>query len=223
MANQRALTLAADLRRFLPIRYDPAYPAVVPSAAPLSEPLPQPSPAELTRFLNEVGRGTTPDTTQIIQVVYAELKAIAEGCVRSERPGNTLQATALVNEVFVKLFDQSRIEWAGRKHFYAVAAKAMRRLLVDQARRRQRRKKAETPATFDQAVADASGISVDLIDLDAALEELAVLDDRQSRVVELKYFGGLEVEEVAKVLEVSKTTVEREWRSARAWLARRLG
>lgn len=187
----------------------------------MPEPAPEHRPAELTRFLNDLGRGTTPDTTQMIQIVYAELKAIAEGCFRSERAGQTLQATALVNEVFVKLFDQNRVEWAGRKHFFAVAARAMRRLLVDQARRRQRRAKAE--ATLDRAIADASGITVDLIDLDTALDELAALDARQSRVVELKYFGGLEVADVARVLEVSKTTVEREWRSAKAWLARRLG
>ena len=189
----------------------------------MSEPRPEPSPAELTRFLNDLGRGAAPDTTQMIQIVYGELKAIAEGCVRAEQPGHTLQATALVNEAFVRLFDQRQVEWAGRKHFYAVAAKAMRCLLVDHARRRKRQANPAEPATLDRTIAEASGITVDLIDLDAALDELAALDERQSRVVELKYFGGLEVAEVARVLEVSKTTVEREWRSAKAWLARRLG
>lgn len=189
----------------------------------MSEPAPEQSPAELTRFLNDLGRGAPPESTQFVQLVYAELKAIAEGCFRRENPGNTLQATALVNEVFLKLFDRSSIEWNGRRHFYAVAAKAMRRLLVDSARSRKRRGNAETPPTLDLAIADASGIEVDLIDLNAALDELAALDARQSRVVELKYFGGLEVEQVAEVLDVSKTTVERDWRSAKAWLAQRLG
>lgn len=189
----------------------------------MSEPAPEQSPAELTRILNELGRGTSPESTRFVEQIYAELKAIAESCFRREHPGNTLQATALVNEVFLKLFDQSSIEWNGRRHFYAVAAKAMRHLLVDSARSRRRRGDARTPPTFDLAITSASGIEVDVIDLNAALDELAALDARQSRVVELKYFGGLEVEEVAEVLDVSKTTVERDWRSAKAWLAHRLG
>ena len=176
------------------------------------------SEAELTRFLNELGAGESTDTTRLMPVVFEELKAIAESCFQRENPGNTLQATALVNAAYVKLFDQRRVEWSGRKHFYAVAAKAMRNLLVDQARRRRRAE----PMTIDRAIASASGIDVDLIDLDAALTELATLDERQSAVVELKYFGGLTIAEIAPMLEISTATVEREWRSAKAWLADRL-
>ncbi len=190
---------------------------------PTAEPGPKPTIAELTRYLNELGRGDAGAPTQLIDVVYAELRAIAVAYLRSERPAHGLQATVLVHEAFVKLFDHRQVEWTGRKHFYAAAAKAMRRLLVDEARRRQRRVPTEQTPTLDRAIADASGIEVDLIDLDVALDELARLDARQSRVVEFKYFGGLEVDEVARVLEVSTTTVEREWRSAKAWLARRLG
>jgi len=179
------------------------------------------STSELTRFLNELGTGESADAAGLMPVVMRELKAIAEACFRSERPGNTLQATALVNEAFVKLFDGPKVEWNGRKHFYAVAAKAMRHLLVDQARRRERRG-AREHQTLDRAIAAASGIDVDLIDLDEALRELADLDDREARVVELRYFGGLENREVARVLDVSVKTVERDWRSAKAWLADRL-
>lgn len=182
-----------------------------------------PEPEALTRFLNQLGNGESTDTTRLMSILYAELKTIAEGCLKGERPEHTLQATALVHETFVKLFDSQHVEWKGRKHFYVVAAKVMRRLLVDQARRRQRGRRDASPPTLDRAIADASGIPVDLIDLDAALDELAELDERQSRVVELKYFGGLAVADVAKVLDTSVTTVEREWRSARAWLASRLG
>jgi RNA polymerase sigma factor (TIGR02999 family) len=182
-----------------------------------------PEPEALTRFLNQLGNGASDDPTRLMSILYAELRAIAEGCLRGERPGHTLQATALVHEAYVKLFDPRQVEWKGRKHFYVVAAKVMRRLLVDQARRRKRRGRDRNPPTLDLAIAAASGIPVDLIDLDAALDELAALDERQSRVVELKYFGGLEVADVARVLDASVTTVERDWRSARAWLASRLG
>lgn len=193
----------------------------IPSAS-LPGPRRERSADELTRLLNELGRGATPDTTEMVRIVYAELKAIAEGCLSAERPGITLQATALVNEAFVKLFGRRDVEWEGRRHFYAVAAIAMRRLLVDAARRQRRRPRADTP-TLEEAIAAGSGIEVDLIDLDAALDELAELDARQSQIVELKYFGGLAVADVARVLDLSKTTVEREWRAAKAWLARRLG
>lgn len=176
----------------------------------------------MTRFLNELGRGETSDTDQMFGFVYAELKAIAVGYLRSERPGHDLRTTTLVHQTYLKLFDRRQVEWAGRQHFFAVAAKAMRFLLVDEARRRKRRIATEDAPTLDVAITKASGIEVDLIDLDTALDELALLDPQQSRVVELKYFGGLEVAEVARVLEVSVTTVEREWRSAKVWLADRL-
>ncbi|MCA8956795.1 MAG: sigma-70 family RNA polymerase sigma factor [Planctomycetes bacterium] len=189
---------------------------------PHSNNAPSSSPGQLTRFLNELGHGGNADATEMMGIVLTELRRIAEASASSERPGRTLHPTALVNEAFVRLFDGPRVEWVGRKHFYAVAAKAMRHLLVDQARRRKRNPSAGAPEILGEPIADAGESDVELIDLDAALEELTALDPRQGRVVELKYFGGLEVAEVARVLDVSKTTVEREWRVARAWLARRL-
>lgn len=183
---------------------------------------PTPTPAELTRFLNELGRGQASDSATLISHVYAELRSIASGYLRSERPSHGLQTTGLVHDAFLRLFDERRVEWAGRRHFYAVAATAMRRLLVDEARRRRVRQAAPPALTLDQAIASASGLDVDLIDLDAALEALSSLDERQARVVELKYFGGLEVAAIAQVIEVSPSTVEREWRVAKAWLAKRL-
>jgi RNA polymerase sigma factor (TIGR02999 family) len=184
-----------------------------------------PEREDLTSCLRALSGGEAAASTTLIPHVYRELHAIAMGCLRGQRPNHTLQPTALVNEAYLKLFNQDRVDLKDRVHFFAVAAKAMRQLLVDHARARRRKKRGggdHREVTLDEAIAGAAGIDVDLLDMDRALDELRALDARQCQVVELRYFAGLEVEEVAAVLEVSKTTVEREWRAARAWLGQRI-
>ena len=184
-----------------------------------------PNPAELTRFLNDLGLGHSEAEGDLMPHVFGELRRIAAAYLRGDRPGETLQPTALVNEAYLKLFGSAELEWDSRKHFFVVAAKAMRQLVIDHARRRSSEKRGggRQAVTLDEHVAQATGIDFDLVDLDAALVEFEALDERRCRVVELRYFAGLEVEEVARVLDVSTTTVERDWRFARAWLGRRLG
>lgn len=182
------------------------------------------SPDELTGYLNALGRGQRDAAESLMPHVYAELLAIAESHMRRQRDQHTLQPTELVNEAFLRLFPPDRVSWNDRKHFFALASKVMRQLLVDHARRRDRLKRGEgQPAqSLDQAFTRGSEFPVDLLDLDLALEELSGLNPLQGSVVELRYFGGLEVAEVASVLDISKRTVERHWRAARAWLGLRL-
>lgn len=189
------------------------------------EPRPKdPDQHELTRFLNDLVRGKADAAETLMPFVYAELRGIAESHLRGQAPRHTLQPTALVHEAFLKLFDPDGVGWNDRTHFFALAAKAMRQVLVDHARRRQRLKRGGggLSLTLDEHVAGQAGPGLDLLDLNAALEELSTLHERQGRIVELRYFGGLEVQEVAEVLAVSASTVEREWRTARAWLGVRL-
>ena len=176
----------------------------------------------LTRFLRD-GAGRSWSDSELVPQLYAELRAIADGYLRKPDRRRTLQPTALVHEVFIKLFGGARLDVNDRRHFFRLAARAMRQLLVDHARRgRGSKRDAAREVTLDEAVASAACIEVDWLDLHAALEELAGLDERQAHVVELRFFGGLEMDEVAEALEVSKSTVEREWRAARAWLGVRL-
>lgn len=178
---------------------------------------------DLTQFLLELGRGERGQADALMPYVYAELKAIALANLR-HRNAQTLHATALVNEAFLKLFDRDRLEVNDRKHFFRLAASAMRQLVIDHARMRRAGKRGGDRAavTLDEAVAAANGFDFDWLDLDAALSQLESLDERQARVIELRYFAGLEVAEVADVLGVSKSTVEQDWRTARAWLGVRL-
>lgn len=164
---------------------------------------------------------------QLLPAVYAELRRLAGGYLQRERPDHTLQPTELVHEAYVKLVDQTRVDWQGRTHFFAVAANAMRRLLVDHARKRSRDKRGGNPqrVTLHEEVRAVAGLDCDLEDLialDDALSELARRDERQARIVEMRCFGGLKVTEVAEALGVSKRTVEGDWTHARAWLKRRL-
>jgi len=186
--------------------------------------LPRPAPEELTRYLNELGRGNDDGSAALMPFVYEELRAIAAAHLRGADPQRTLQPTMLVHSAFIKLFRGAPIEWNDRRHFFVVAAKAMRQLVIDDARRRKRLKRGEgrEGLTLDECFAQAAGIDFDLLDLDRALGELAELEQRQCRVVELRFFAGLDVAETARVLGVSPTTVERDWRFARAWLGRRL-
>ncbi len=160
----------------------------------------------------------------LIAQVYEELRALAVVRMRQESAGHTLQPTALVHEVYLKLAEQTRAAWHSRTHFFATAAEALRRILVDHARKRNAAKRAAPgPRVTIHAELDATNSEQsDVLELDDALTRLAELSPRQARVVELRFFGGLEVSEVAQVLEISETTVKSEWRLARAWLQREL-
>ncbi len=163
------------------------------------------------------------DAAKLSELVYAELREIARRHLRGERAGHTLQTTALAHEAYLRLVDDRSAGDAGRARFLALASQAMRRILVDHARRRGAEKRGRGAERVTLAgVPDERGGAIDLLALDAALEELARLDERKGRIVELRYFGGLTVPEVAAALGVSAPTVEREWSHARAWLRARL-
>jgi RNA polymerase sigma factor (TIGR02999 family) len=182
------------------------------------------APARTTQLLIEAGRGDGRAADALMPLVYDQLRALASHAMRREQAGHTLQPTAIAHEAYMRLVDQHRVDWQGRAHFFAVAAEMVRRILVDHARRRGRLKRGGNAQREPLSVAmnGAAGADADLLDLDAALEELAALDARQARVVELRFFGGLTVEETAHVLEVSPRTVKGDWTVARAWLRDRL-
>lgn len=178
--------------------------------------------AEVTRLLARLGDDGTA-TEELLPIVYDELRSIAERCLRGERAGHTLQPTALVHEAFLKLVAQDDASFRNRPQFLGVCAQAMRRILVDAARARRARKRGgDWERVTLSAVPDRDGDAVDLLALDDALAELLRLSERQGRVVELRYFGGLTIPEAAATLGVSESTVEAEWRVARAWLGARL-
>ncbi len=182
-----------------------------------------PADPELTRFLADLGSEGVDEA--MLVALMAELGVIARATLRSQRQGHTLQPTALVNEAYMKLAARAGSPWVDRKHFFATASRAMRQVLVDheRARRREKRGGDGVGVTLYTDMGGAvEGPEVDLLDLDQAIAELEEVDERRARVVVLRYFGGLEVDEVAEVMGVSKTTVERDWRAARAWLWRRL-
>jgi len=162
--------------------------------------------------------------SRLVPLVERELHRIARRCMAGERAGHSLQATALVNEAYVRLVDVQRLDWQNRAHFLAMAARLMRRVLVDAARakRYQKRGGGRVNVTFDEGAIPAKDASTDLVALDDALSALAKMDERRSQVIELRYFGGLTVEETATVLKVSFDTVMRDSRLAKAWLAREL-
>jgi len=177
----------------------------------------------VTKLLMSWRDGDDQALCDLIPLVYGELRRIASQRVRRERSSVTLRATALVHEVFLRLVEASRIDWQSRAHFFAIAARLMRQILVEQARRRNAQKRAGQATPLDE-VTDlaAERRSAPLLALDEALVRLAVLDERQHCVVELRYFGGLTNEEVAAALGISVATVKREWVVARAWLHREL-
>jgi len=179
---------------------------------------------QLTHFLNRLALGQQEVADQLMPQVYAELRALAYSHLRNQSASHTLQPTALVHEAYLRLFDPKRCQWNDRQHFFALAARVMRQILVDHARAQHRIKRGEgrLRVTLDESAAGETGNDIEVLDLDAALTDLSSQDERQGRIVELRFFGGLEVEEVAGLLELSKSTVEREWRAARAWLGVRL-
>ncbi len=182
------------------------------------------SPKEITRLLVAWGNGDESALADLTALVYEELHRLAHHYMSGERAGHTLQTTALVNEAYVRLIDWKSVRWQNRAHFFAVSAQLMRRILVDFARTRgyQKRGGGARPVTLDDAAVVTDDKGADIVALDEALLALAKLDERQSRVVELRFFGGLSVEETAEVLKVSPGTVRRDWSLARAWLHREL-
>lgn len=182
-----------------------------------------PSPQDVTKLLAEWSKGDQAALEALIPLIYSELRRLAGHYLSQEKPGHTLSATALVHEAYLRLVKQ-RVTWQNRAHFFGVAAQMMRRILVDHARshRYAKRGGGALTLTLDQALATSQQKELDLVALDEALHSLAKLDERQSRMVELRFFGGLSIAETSEVLGVSTPTVKREWASARAWLYREL-
>lgn len=179
---------------------------------------------QVTELLVRWRGGDKAALDSLMPLVYSELHRIANHYLRSERPDHTLQSTALVHEAYVRLADQSLPQWQNRAHFFAVAAQLMRQILVDYARsyRASKRGGDVYKLALDEAEDTPQGFDLDIVALDDALKELAAMDSQQSRVVELKFFGGLSIDETAEVLGISASTVKRDWITARAWLFREL-
>ena len=178
---------------------------------------------EVTQLLAELCRGKQEVAPQLIPLVYEELRRLARHFMRLERPGHTLQTTALIHEAYLRLVEQRETTWQNRAHFFAVAAQSMRRILVDHARASQTAKRggnAEIVSLDEEPIAFSQEKSGELIALDEALTRLADLSPRQSQIIELRFFGGLSVEETAEALQIAPRTVKRDWRVARAWLHR---
>ncbi|HEY6342366.1 MAG TPA: ECF-type sigma factor [Bryobacteraceae bacterium] len=180
-------------------------------------------PQDLTQLLRRLRAGDEEAAAQVAAAAYGELRKLAARCLRRERPGHTLQPTALVHEAFLKLAANTRTEWRDRAQFYAVAARLMRRILVDYARRRAAGKRGGGhQVTLEENLVLREERIEDVLGVDEVLERLEALDPRQGRIVELRFFSGLTVEEIAEVLGISTPTVKREWSSAKAWLHREL-
>jgi RNA polymerase sigma factor (TIGR02999 family) len=182
------------------------------------------SPGAVTELLRAWGGGDDGALEQLTPLVEAELRRLARAYMRRERPGHTLQTTALVNEAFLRLTDARRVCWQDRAHFLGISARLMRRVLVDHARALGYRKRGggAQRVTLDEGLVTSPEPPVDVVALDRALDALAAVDARKGRVIELRFFGGLSVEETAEVLHVSPDTVKRDWRLAKLWLLREL-
>lgn len=180
-------------------------------------------PGEVTRLLKEINAGNQAAMSELLPLVYGELHRIAANYFRSERDGHTLQPTALVNEAYIRLAGQHE-SWQSRVQFLAVSAITMRRILVDHARSRSRCKRGGDPlrVELDDNLASTEQREAEILALDEALESLAEMDPEQARLVELRFFGGLSIDETAAALRISPASVKRQWRSARAWLHKRL-
>jgi len=177
----------------------------------------------ISHLLQRWAGGDAQAREDLVPLVYQELRKRAAAYLRRERRDHTLQPTALVNEAYIRLMGQDRVTWINRAQFFGVAAQAMRRILVDHAREREAAKRpGGIRVTLDEGMQTVPPIDCELLMLDSALQELARLDERQAQIVELKYFGGLSEEEVGVLLSLSRTTITREWQSARAWLYRRM-
>ena len=184
------------------------------------------TPEELTQLLQEWRGGNRTALDSILPIVYRELLRLARFQMRQERPGHTLQSSGLVHETYMRLVGMNLPDWESRNHFFAIAAQLMRQILVDHARRYRARKRA---GSWDVLSLDDSGVEFgtdhepDIITIDDALQALAKIDERKARVVEMRFFGGLNFDEIAQVLSISAVTVARDWSTARAWLHREIG
>jgi RNA polymerase sigma-70 factor, ECF subfamily len=179
---------------------------------------------DVTELLQAWGSGDAEARERVMEIVYRELRRRAAGLLRYERQGRTLQPTALVHEAYLRLVDQHQTNWQSRAQFLAIASQMMRRVLIDRARARQRTKRSGRwqQVSLDHAQLEVPPIDVDVVDLDSALTELASFDPRKSRIAELRFFGGLSLEETGHVMQLSVATVERDWLAARAWLFKTL-
>jgi len=177
---------------------------------------------DVTHLLVQWNGGNRAALDALLPLVYSELRKLARNYMMSEKPGHTLEPTALVHEAYLRLVDQNRVSWQNRAHFFGVAANIIRRILVDHARARHRIKRgcSELKVTWTEELKVPDQAGVDLVALDDALKTLSDLDPQQGRVVELRFFGGLSIEETASVLNISPATVKREWSTARVWLYR---
>jgi RNA polymerase sigma-70 factor (ECF subfamily) len=182
--------------------------------------LTNPSRDDVTILLGELAKGDERAASKLIPLVYDELRRLASAYMRRERPDHTLQATALVHEAYLKLVEQRDVDWRGRAHFLGIAAQLMRRILIDHARGHLRDKRGGgmRPVPIDEALVFAPEQASELIKLEESLERLAKIDPRQAKIVELRFFGGLTVEQTATVMGVSPKTVKRDWSMAKAWL-----
>lgn len=179
---------------------------------------------DITTLLLEWGSGNDDALQELTPLVYDHLRYLAARALQRERPDHTLESTALVHEAYLKLVDQTRVQWHDRDHFFAIAAQIIRRILVGHARERNALKRggANTLMTLDESMTPVTERDVDLVALDEALETLASVDPQQGKIVELRFFGGLSIESTGRVLGISNSTVKREWNLARAWLKREL-
>jgi len=183
------------------------------------------SAGDITVLLSRWRKGSPEAEEQLMSLVQTELRKLAAGYLRRERGGHTLQPTAIVNEAYIRMMPQRGVAWANRAHFFGIAAKMMRRVLVDHARRRRAVKRegfAGDPITLSNVADPAGGENIDVLALHEALAELATLDDRQAEIVELRFFGGLKIDEVAEAVGVSPATVKRELTTATVWLRHKM-
>lgn len=185
---------------------------------------PQRVEQDVTKLLIRWSEGDKSAFEELLPLVYAELRKVAARYIHRERENHTLQGTALVHEAYLRLVDQSRVQWQNRAHFYAVAAQMIRRILVDHARSHLTAKRGggAFKLSLDEALGEPQGRDLDLVALDDALSGLAQFDEQQSRVVELRFFAGLSIEETAEALGISPATVKRDWAAAKAWLFREI-
>jgi len=187
-------------------------------------PIPSPPPQEITQLLVDWSNGNQAALDQLMPLVYTELRQLAHRYMRRERLGHTMQTTALIHEAYLRLVDQTKVRWENQAHFFGIAARLMRQILIEHARSHTRAKRGGGAVTLslDEAALVSQARAAELLALNDALERLAVVDPRKSRVVELRFFGGLSVEETARVLNIAPNTVLRDWRLAKAWLHREI-
>ena len=181
-----------------------------------------PSPPDVTQLLVNWGNGDQAALDELLPLVNDELRRLARGHLRRENQGHTLQPTALVNEAYLRLIDQKNVHWQNRAHFFGIAAQLMRRILIDHARRYQYAKRGggALRVSLDETAAVTEANTAELLAVNKALEKLTAMDVRKGHIVELRFFGGLSLDEVAEVMKISSPTVQREWRAAKAWLHR---